>query len=141
MVEKELLQILLADPELVGQAYVEVRPEEIEHPGLQQLLAGMYRLFDLGETPNIDGLREIVDNAALIDWAIDNQEVGLALADRRSWLRDVLNRFRVDRRELQRKQLMDRLRAAATEQERQGLLREIQDLDKSSGARAAVHSP
>jgi hypothetical protein len=126
---------------LVGQAYVEVRPEEIEHPGLQQLLAGMYRLFDLGETPNIDGLREIVDNAALIDWAIDNQEVGLALADRRSWLRDVLNRFRVDRRELQRKQLMDRLRAAATEQERQGLLREIQDLDKSSGARAAVHSP
>jgi len=141
MVERELLQILLAEPGLVSQAYVEVRPEEIDHPGLQQLLAGLYRLHEAEETPNVDGLREFVENQALIDWAIDNQEIRLAAADRRNWLSDVINRFRADRREVRRKQLMDRLRAAATEDERQRLLREIQDLDKVPGARPAVQSP
>jgi DNA primase len=131
-VEKELLQILLADPDLVGQAYQEVDPQWIEHPGLQQLLAGLYRLFDLGETPNIDGLREIVDNEPLIAWAIDNQEIGRAVADRASWFRDVMNRFREDLRTLKRRQLMDRMRAAASEDERQRLVREIQDLDRGS---------
>lgn len=141
MVEKELLQILLAEPNLVKLAYVEIRPEDIEHPGLQQLLGGMYRLIDLDETPDIDGLREVVENEALIRWAIDNQEIGIAAADRRSWLQDVVNRFRVDRRELQRRRLMDRLRAAATEDERQVTIREIQDLDRGPDVRVAVQSP
>jgi DNA primase len=141
MVEKELLQILLAEPGLVKQAYFEIRPEEIEHPGLQLLLAGLYRLHEADEMPNLDGLREFVENPALIDWAIDNQEIGFAAADRGSWLRDVINKFQADRREMQRRQLMDRLRSAATEEERQGLLREIQDLGKGPGVRAAAQSP
>jgi DNA primase len=130
MVEKELLQVLLAEPDLVRDAYLEIRPEEIEHPGLQQLLAGLYRLQEEEETPNLDGLRDVIENPALIGWALDNQVIGSAAADRRSWLNDVINRFRADRREVRRRQLMDRLRAAATEQERQSLLREIQELDK-----------
>lgn len=132
-VEKELLQILLAEPGLVEQAYVEVRPEEIEHPGLQQLLAGLYRLHEAGEEPTIDGLRDLVDNAALIDWAIDQQEVGRNVADRESWFGGVLERFRAERITLRRKQLKDRLRAATDDGERERLLREIQDLDRRPG--------
>jgi DNA primase len=132
-VEKELMQILLAEPRLVGQAYVEVRPEEIEHPGLQQLLAGLYRLHEAGDEPTIDGLRDLVENAALIDWAIDHQEVGRNAPDRATWLGGVLERFRAERVTLRRKQLMDRLRAAADDGERERLLREIQDLDRRPG--------
>jgi len=140
-VEKELMQILLAEPGLVGQAYVEVRPEEIEHPGLQQLLGGLYRLHEAAEEPTLDGLRDVIENAALIDWAIDQQEVGRNVADREGWFGDVLERFRAERVTLRRKQLMDRLRAATEDGERQRLLREIQDLDRAPATPAAGPSP
>jgi DNA primase len=129
-VEKELLQILLAEPGLVGEAYTAIRPEEVEHPGLQQLLAGLYRLWEQGQPPDLDGLRAEIENTALIEWAMDNQEVGRNAPERRGWFQGVVERFRTDRLGLQRQQLMDRLRAAATEDERQRLLRQIQDLSK-----------
>jgi DNA primase len=129
-IEKELLQILLAEPALVSQAYTTIRPEEVEHPGLQQLLAGMYSLWEQGESPDLDELRATIDNPALMDWAIDNQDIGRDSPDRGGWFRSVLDRFRTDRLGLQRQRLMDRLRAAATEDERQRLLRQIQDLSK-----------
>jgi len=132
-VEKELMQILLAEPGLVGQAYVEVRPEEIEHPGLQQLLGGLYRLHEAAEEPTLDGLRDVIENAALIDWAMDQQEVGRSVPDRETWFRGVLERFRAERVTLRRKQLMDRLRAATEDGERQRLLQAIQDLDRRPG--------
>jgi hypothetical protein len=75
----------------------------------------------------------LVANQALIDWAIDNQEVGRARPDHRGWFETVLRRFRADQVELRRRQLMDRLRAAATDDERQRLLRAIQDLDRGPG--------
>src|SRR6185295_7052532 len=66
-VEKELMQILLAEPGFVRQAYTVVWPADIEHPGLQQLLGALYRLHEEGGVPEIDGLREVIDNPALID--------------------------------------------------------------------------
>jgi DNA primase len=129
-VEKELMQILLAEPRLIPAAYLEIGPQDLEHPGLQQLLGGLYRLHEAGEEPTIDGLREIVENGALIAWAMDNQEVGRMAPDRRGWFETVLRRLRTDKKDLKRRQLMDRLRTAATDDERQRLLREIQDLDR-----------
>jgi DNA primase len=139
--EKELLQILLAEPGLTREAYQAVRPEDLEHPGLQQLLGGLYGLFEQGEAPTIDGLRELVENQGLIDWAIDNQEIGRARDDRRGWFETVLRRFRSDKVELRRRQLMDRLRAAGTADERQQLLGAIQDLDRGAGAEPGPPSP
>jgi DNA primase len=132
-IEKSLLQVLLAEPRLVANAYVEIRPEDIEHPGLRQLLAAMYQLADQNETPDIDGLRELVEKPALIEWAIDNREIGLAAGDRDAMFQEVLDRYRVDKVALRRKVFMDRLRAATTDDERQRLLREIQDLDRRPG--------
>jgi len=135
-IEKELLQILLAEPALIGEASTQIFPEEIEHPGLQQLLGGLYRLFGLGQPPTVDGLREVVNHAALIEWALENQEIGRMAPDKGAWLKDVLTRFRMDRKELVKKKLMDRLRAAKTENERLDVLREIQDLDRNPEVRA-----
>lgn len=92
--EVELLQVLLADGELVNTAIDEVTPGEVEHPGLRLLLEGLYRLHAEGETPGLDHLRDRLDNERLIDKAQDLRERGLALADRGDCLRDVLARFR-----------------------------------------------
>ncbi|HEX3148149.1 MAG TPA: DNA primase [Gemmataceae bacterium] len=140
-VEKELLQILLAEPVFVRQAYTVVWPADVEHPGLQQLLGGLYRLHEEGETPDIDGLREVVDNPALIDWAIDQQDVGRMAPDRAAWFRDVIERFRSEKVVLRRKQLMDQLRAATDDGVRQRLLREIQDLDRAPAVAAETPAP
>jgi DNA primase len=140
-VERELLQILLAEPGLVRRAYHTVRPEDIEHPGLQQLLAGLYRLYDEGAEPTIDGLRETIEKSALIDWAMDAQEVGRTVADRRAWFETVLRRFRTDKIELARERLLEQVRAASTDDERARLLREIQDLDKVPATPAGADSP
>lgn len=140
-VEKELLQILLAEPGLIGQAYVEVRPEDVEHPGLQQLLAGLYRLHDDGEPPTIDGLRDLIENPGLIDWAIDQQEVGRNSADRAAWFAGVVKRLREERTTLRRKLMLEGLRKATTDEDRQRILREIQDLDRAPAAPAGSPSP
>ena len=129
-VERELIQILLSEPGLVSEAYVKVWPDEIEHPGLQQLLGGLYKLHEQGHTPNIDCLRDLIDNPAQTAWAIDEQEKGQRNPNRAEWFERVLDRFRAERTGLRRKQLMDRLRAATDDSERQRLLREIQDLDR-----------
>jgi DNA primase len=139
--EKELVQILLAEPALVEKAYNAVWPEEIEHPGLQQLLAGLYRLFQDGETPDLDGLRETIENTKLVEWAMEQQEIGQRMPEKDAWLERVLTRLRTERRDLKRRQLMDRLRTAETEAERQRLLKEIQEVDRGPDVRAAAQSP
>lgn len=141
VVEQELLQVLLADPGLVPQAYVDVRPEDIEHPGLQQLLATLYFLHEDGETPDIDGLRERIDNAALVGWAMDNREHGRDKPDRGKWFRDILTGIRKDRLAVRRRQLTDRLRVATTDAERQRILREIQDLEQAPGPKTGGSAP
>ena len=48
--ERQLLELLLAEPDLVSEAAEAVRPEEIAHPGLRRLLEGLYALLAEGES-------------------------------------------------------------------------------------------
>jgi len=135
--ERELLQLLLADPGLVAEAYVDIRPEDLEHPGLQKLLAGLYHLQEMGERPEVDGLRALLDNPALSAKALELQEVGRVVTDRRHALRAVLDGFRDRRRGLLRRQLKDQLTAAPSHEAALDLLRKLQartaGLDPQSG--------
>jgi len=139
--ETDLIEAMLTDPSLVATAYLEIGPEEIQHPGLQQVLAGLYRLHEATETPDIDGLREVVDNPALISWAMDVQQSGPKASDRGRAFREVLDRFRESRRSARRQQLMDRLRTAETDDDRRRLLGEIQDLDRRPDPASGGQSP
>ena len=86
--ERELLEVVLADPMLVTTAKIEVAANEVAHPGLRRLLEGLYTLYDEGLTPDLDTLRlRIADNSRLADFALRAQEVGLMHADRPGWLR------------------------------------------------------
>src|SRR5262249_59130513 len=103
--------------------------------------AGLYRPWGQDQPTSLDGLGAEIATAALIEWAMDNQEVGRNAPERRGWFQSVVERFRTDRVGLQRQQLMDRLRTAATEDERQRLLRQIQDLSKGPAPQSGGPSP
>src|SRR5262249_13015490 len=60
--EKDLLTVLLADPALVSVAAQEIVPEEIEHPGLREMLVGLYKIQAEGATPDLDHLRPTIEN-------------------------------------------------------------------------------
>jgi DNA primase len=125
--ERELLEVLLADPSLVPVAAGEIKPERIQHPGLRRLLEGLYELQAEGEPPTLDLLRTRIDNPALIAKALEMQEVGRLNSDRAAWLRQVVVEFR---RKYQvapeQEELKNRLRAANDHATAVDLLRRLQ---------------
>jgi DNA primase len=92
--ERQLLEVLLADPSLVRVAAAEIQPEQVQHPGLRQLLQGLFDLLAAGDPPTLDLLRARIDNSHLAAKALEMQEVGRLNADRPAWLRDILAEFR-----------------------------------------------
>jgi len=132
--ERQLLEVLLADARLVARAAAEVQVEEIAHPGLRQLLAGLYALQQAGQPPTLDRLRETLDNPPLIAKAFELQEVGLAHADRVAWLNDLLVHFREKRQRAVRQELASRLQAVQDPQQALELLRQLQHQPEDPGA-------
>jgi len=115
--ERELLQVLLADSTLVAVARTEIEPEVIGHPGLRRLLQGLYDLLDEGQTPDIDLLRfRLADNPKLMEKAMELQMVGRLHQDRADWLSQAL-RLVAERREARRtRQVVGEIHAAPTEE-------------------------
>jgi DNA primase len=92
--ERQLLELLLADPAQVPTAAAAVRPEEVEHPGLRRLLDGLYALHAAGEPPTLDQLRPRLEHAALAEHALILQDVGRQTPDRGVYLQKLLGFFR-----------------------------------------------
>ncbi len=124
--EKELLQHLLADPGLVPRAARELQPDELTHPGLRTLLIGLYQLRASGEPPDLDGLRAIIPNPALISWAMDQAEIGRHNANRKATFEHVLQRFREEREAQGLGQLKNELAAATDHDAAIEILRKLQ---------------
>jgi DNA primase len=125
--ERQLLEVLLAEPALVPLAAAEVPASEVEHPGLRLLLEGLYRLQAEGLEPSLDRLRTRIDNPPLMAKAFELQEVGRANTDRRTWLRGILDHF-AERRALPVKQeLRNQLHATSDHAEAVELLRRLQN--------------
>jgi hypothetical protein len=132
--ERELLEVLLADPMLVSAAKAEVSPTEISHPGLSRLLGGLYALYDEGLTPDLDALRlRISDNAPLAQAAVRLQEVGMKHTDRSAWLRLTVERFGERRKARTNRELMGRLAAATDASQANDILRKMQSQSKPVG--------
>jgi DNA primase len=112
--EREFMQHLLADPALVPLAARAVQPDELTHPGLRALLIGLYQLRASGEPPDLDGLRAIVPNPALISWAMDQAEIGRHNANRKATFERALQGFR-KKREAQGLGLLKNELSAATD--------------------------
>jgi DNA primase len=125
--ERELLEVLLADPTLVPAARDALLPDDVEHPGLRTLLEGLYDLLAAGEPATLDGLRPRLDNPDLAAKAFELQEVGSRNADRPAWLRQILARFQERRGRPAKQELQNQLHAASDHETALELLRRLQD--------------
>src|SRR5262249_10625549 len=92
--ERELLEVLLANPGLVRTAFLEIQLEQIQHPVLRALLEGLYELHSEGEPPTLDLLRARLDNSPLAAKALQLQEVGRMNPDSETWLQRLVAEFR-----------------------------------------------
>lgn len=125
--ERQLLEMLLAEVELVPVAAVEVSPTDIRHPGLRRLLEGLYQLQAAGQVPDLDHLRPLLmDNLPLTDSALRLQERGQAIAERPARLRQLLLEFRKRRLAPEKQELHNQLQAAADDATAIELLRQLQ---------------
>jgi DNA primase len=125
--ERQLLEVLLAQPRLVATAAAEVEPAELTHPGLRQLLEGLYALQTAGEEPELDRLRARIENFRLGEKAREFQERGRLHANPDAWLGEVLAEFRRRRAEPAKQELHNQLHAANDHTEAVELLRRLQD--------------
>lgn len=134
--ERELLEVLLAEPDLVPTAAREVAPDQIQHPGLRRALEGLYRLQAAGETPDLDRLRLHIDSPRLAEYLLHMQEVGRHHKDRAAWLQRILAVFRKRQTVGQTQELQNQLHAADDHAQAVELLRRLQDQTTGSEPRA-----
>jgi DNA primase len=125
--ERELLEVLLAEPTLVPLAAAEVAPEQIQHPGLRELLSALYDLQAEGQPATLDLLRVRMDNPQLATTALDLQDIGRMNSDRAAWLRRILAEFRRKHQvEPRQQELKNQLHAASDHEKALELLRQLQ---------------
>ena len=92
--EKQLLQILLADPHYVADAMKSVPAESVEHSGIRRIIAELYALCESGVPADMDGLRvRLMDRPDLASAALDNQHVGRNMNERASYFPKVIASF------------------------------------------------
>ncbi len=125
--DRQLLEVLLAEPELVAAAQAELPATEIGHLGLRQLLAGLYSLQIEGEPPTLDLLRARLDDPRLAEAALLLQEVGRANPDRDATLRLLLAEYRRRRLQPEKQELHNQLHAVNDHARAVELLRRLQD--------------
>jgi DNA primase len=124
--ERQLLEVLLAEPALVPEAMADVNVGEIGHLGLRQLLAGLYALHAEGEPPTLDLLRARLDDPRLAEAALRLQDVGRANPDRGATLRQLLAEFRRRRLQPVKQELQNQLSAVSDHARAVELLRRLQ---------------
>lgn len=129
--ERQLLQILLAEPALVPVAAAQVGPERIRHPKARWVLEGLYRLHAAGGTPDLDGLRPEIDDARLASHLLELQDVGRHLQDRPTWLQRLLAFFRERQVVTEKQELQNQLHAVSDHDKAVALLRELQQRSAS----------
>lgn len=129
--ERELVELLLAEPALVSRSVVELPLEEMEHPGLYKVIESLYRLHALGQPADLDHLRDVLDNERLWDKLQDLQLQGLDCPDRPDVFRKVMVRFRERRLQRRKQALINQLQQAADEATKLTLLRQLRDLSQN----------
>ncbi len=133
--ERQLLEMLLADPDLVPAARQQVPPDVVTHTGLRRLLDELYALHDEGQPPDLDGLRvRLMDRPDLADAASRLQEVGRGMTDRPQWLARVVAFFGEARTTADKQVVKDRLSAGPMgDDETVAFLRRLQQAGAGPG--------
>ncbi len=124
--ERELLQVLLAQPSLVSVAAARLSLDEIQHPEVRRIVGMMVRLQAAGETPDLDVLRLEIDDRALVSYLLQLRDLGRLNADRPAWLDKLLAAFQKRREVTKTQELQNQLHAESDHAKALDLLRQLQ---------------
>lgn len=125
--EKQLIELLLAEPALVPRAVLAISPADVTHSGVQRLLTEMYAIQAGGGTPDLDALRErLRDRPDLYEAAQQRHFVGLTMQDRDQWFERVVRRHAELKVEAEKRAVAERIKAAEDDTEAVELLRRLQ---------------
>ncbi|GBD36856.1 DNA primase [bacterium HR36] len=114
--ERQLLEIFLAEPALLAEYRSHWRLEHIEHRGIRQVLAKMLQLVSVGIEPTVDRLRqEFSHHPRLSTYLLQLHDRGLALSDRRACLEQLLQALQERQAQRQREQLRQQLQKIAAD--------------------------
>jgi DNA primase len=128
VLERQLVQVLLAEPGLVPKALELISWKEISHTGLQRILIELFALHESGSVADLDGLRiRLLDRPDLAGAAMQLQEVGRGIPDRPVYLTKIIDGFAAERRKAGAKAVREQLLAASSDDEAAlALLRRLQ---------------
>jgi DNA primase len=127
--EKQLVEILLADPGLVPKAAAAIAPDEMTHSGLRRLLSELYRSQAAGAVPDLDWLREqLIDRPDLFEWAMKHQFIGQQMQDREQWLGRLLSRFAEMKVKSEMNAFSSELKSTTDPEKKVELLRKMQQV-------------
>lgn len=135
VIERQLLQILLAEPELVREARDIIIPERLAHSGLRRMLVELYGLHDGGIPPELDNLRvRLIDRPDLAAAAMELQDVGRNIPERPTYFRKVVDGFAKVRTDDETRSLKQRLGGADMDDAATlDLLRQLQNRSRGPG--------
>jgi DNA primase len=125
--ERQLVQLLLAEPALVGTAKAGVPLAAVCHPGIHRILTEVYALHDTGVTPDMDAVRvRLIDRPDMVKWAADQLEVGRHMNERPELLKRIVAGFAALIVETEKKALKEQLATSTDDADALALLRRIQ---------------
>ncbi len=111
-VERQLLEVLLAEPPLVSIVVGSIPPELLQHSGLRRMLSDLYALHRDGHSADLDGLRvRLLDRPDLAEAAMKLEFVGRQMNDRPAWLGRIVKRFAEQETEFEQKAVQTQLAA------------------------------
>lgn len=118
ILERQLIQVLLAEPQLVPLAVERITPDELRHTGLQRLLRELFDLqAELG-IADFDGLRiRLLDRPDLVQAAFHLLDVGRGIPDRREYLHKIIDGFARQRTSDRNRSLKQQLLAVGADDE------------------------
>jgi DNA primase len=135
IIERQLLQILLAEPDLVRESHTAIPAERIVHTGLRRMLVELYALHESGIPPELDNLRvRLIDRPDLAAAAMDLQEVGRSISERPIYFRKVVEGFAKVKVDDEKRSLKQQLGGADMDDAAKlDLLRRLQDRTREAG--------
>ena len=116
VLEKQLLQILLAEPDKVLAAAAAIPADAIEHTGIRRIVGELYSLAAAGQPADLDGVRiRLLDRPDLYEAALENLDRGRAIADRELYFRKVLEGFTRLRADAESRAVREQLSATGSD--------------------------
>jgi len=137
--EKELIALLLVEPDRIAEARQLIQPDDLSHPGLRRVLQELYALYDRGETVTTDSVRtRLADRPALADALLRLEALAQAHPRRGEWWQQVHDAWVERKTRPHRQDIKERLGAVpASGPVPVELLRRLQNLARGKSSVAS----